>query len=689
MNYINNLKLGTKLALIFALILAVTSSAFLYNISNAKKGLTTTNRVVDLRVPTARNSLMMLNGINHALSALRGWMILGKDKFKQERQYAWEQEIDLPYAFLQEKSNNWTNPENVKRLERVGELLAEFRIEQQKIEDIAQTRGNVPAVKLLFDEAAPRAAIMVKSITRLIDIETTLGSGKQRKQLLGMMADVRGTTGLGLANIRAYLLSGDDKFRKKFDGIWQKNQRRFTDLSKQQGLFNAEQKIAFKALNAARSEFVPLPAQMFTLRGGKDWNLANHWLGTKAAPIGVELVSILQEMSANQRQLLRQDVDANSTLQQQNIATSWVLLIASIVVSAILGTLFVLSINRRLKENVAFASQLEQGNFTAKIKQTSDDELGQLAKSMGSLQEQLNRVIGNAKENTESMNTAAKEIASTSQAIAQAASEQAASVEQTSAAIEQMAASIAQNNENAGNTNTIANQSVEAAQHGGEAVTETVTAMNQIADKVSIIEDIAYQTNILALNASIEAARAGSHGRGFAVVAEEVRKLAERSGSAAQEINNLTVNSVEIATQGGSLISKIIPQIQQTAELVQEISAASNEQTTGTDQISQAMTQLDQTTQQNAAASEQLAATAEEIGNQAQSLMQQMSFFKVDQEGLQEAMSGDVFGSNDSLDAGVVGNNQLQSSAASGEFVAIAETAPASSEPDMQHFEKY
>ncbi len=639
---INNLTIGSKLALIFVLILTVTSSAFLYNIFNAKKGLATTDKVVDLRVPTAQNSLMMLNGINHALSALRGWMILGKEKFKQERQYAWKKEINAPYAFLQEKSKNWTNPQNITRLKRIGELLELFKIEQQKIEDIAQTRGNVPALQLLFDEAAPQAAIMVKNITRLIDIEATLGSGKQRKQLLGMMADVRGTTGLGLANIRAYLLSGDDKYRKKFAGLWNKNQRRFTDLSKQQALFNMEQKKAFKALKQARSNFLPLPEKMFTLRGRKDWNLANDWLGTKAAPIGSEIVSILQEMSANQKQLLAQDVDINQELQQKNIMLSWILLVASLIISAILGVLFIRSICGRLRKAVVFASQLEEGDFTAKIKKESKDELGLLTESMQRLQEQLNMVIGNAKESTETVYTAAKEIASTSMSIAQAASEQAASVEQTGAAIEQMAASIAQNNENAGNAHSIADKSVVAAQHGGEAVTETVDAMNQIAEKIGIIEDIAYQTNILALNASIEAARAGSHGRGFAVVADEVRKLAERSGSAAQDINILTTNSVQIANQAGCLIGEIIPQIQQTAELVEEISSASNEQAAGTDQISQSMTQLDQTTQQNAAISEQLAATAEEIGNQAQSLMQQMTFFNIDQQVLQRSISADV-----------------------------------------------
>ncbi len=617
-----------------------------------------TDKIVALRIPTAQNSLMMLNGINHALSALRGWMLLGKDQFKLERQHAWEKEIKQPYSFLLEKSKNWTNPENITRLKKMGELLKTFEADQQRIEDIAQTDNNIPAVNLLLTQAVPQAAVMVKNITTLIDLEATMDSSNQRKELLGILADVRGTTGLGLANIRAFLLSGDDKFKQKFDSLWQKNQSRFADLEQRQRLLGTKQTKAFKAFKAARTKFLPLPEQMFKLRAAKDWNLANYWLATKAAPVSAELVSILTAMTANQKQLLTKDTDTNHDSQQNDIIISWILLGSSILLSIILGILFIRSINKRLQDLLVFVSKLSQGSLNAQLTTTSNDELGQLATSLLDYSEELNLIIGNVKDSSQTMNTASKEIASTSSAISQAASEQAASVEQTSASVEQMAASIAQNSENAENTNTIASQSVGAAKKGGDAVTKTMTAMNQIAEKISIIEDIAYQTNILALNASIEAARAGNHGRGFAVVAEEVRKLAERSGSAAQEISNLTTESVDVANQAGSLIGEIIPQIQQTAELVQEISAASSEQAAGANQISQAMTSIDQTTQQNAAISEQLSATSIEITGQAQLLMQQMNFFSINEQALQESRAGELFKWDESLDVGIAEINR-------------------------------
>lgn len=202
-------------------------------------------------------------------------------------------------------------------------------------------------------------------------------------------------------------------------------------------------------------------------------------------------------------------------------------------------------------------------------------------------------------------------------------------VEQTSSSIEQMEASISQNSKNAQTTDKIANESTSAAKEGGEAVSGAVEAMMQIAEKISIIEDIAYQTNMLALNAAIEAACAGDHGKGFAVVAAEVRKLAERSQIAASEISGLTGSSVKVAEKAGMLLEKMVSDITRTAELIQEISAASDEQSSGVGQITSAMQQLDKVTQQNATGSEQLAATAEEMQAQSTNLQQVVSFFQL------------------------------------------------------------
>lgn len=284
----------------------------------------------------------------------------------------------------------------------------------------------------------------------------------------------------------------------------------------------------------------------------------------------------------------------------------------------------------KFKDLFSVTQSISEGKLNNHIDSNGEDELGQLLMSLDKMQTRLSDTMSNISESATSITTASDEINSTAQAISGAASEQAASVEQTSASIEQMSASIAQNSENANLTDNIATSSAQSAKEGGTAVTETVSAMKQVADKIGVIEDIAYQTNILALNASIEAARAGSHGRGFAVVAAEVRKLAERSQQAASEINGLTTTSVNQAENTGKLIDKLVPDISKTADLVQEISAASEEQSQGTEQITHAMTQLDQATQQNAAASEELAATAEEMNSLSQGLIKHLSYFTLD-----------------------------------------------------------
>jgi methyl-accepting chemotaxis protein len=316
------------------------------------------------------------------------------------------------------------------------------------------------------------------------------------------------------------------------------------------------------------------------------------------------------------------------------------ILLAAIAVSAAVSVLIARSIVKPVNAIVSGLDYLAKGDLATLQKTTGDsqhiisrnDELGDAARSLKTLIDTLGTVLGNIRRASNEVSAGANNLSSTAQSLSQGANEQAASIEELSSSVEELVSTIQQNADHTRQADALSRTVAVSAEESGKKVQETVTSMGEIAAKIGIIEEIARQTNLLALNAAIEAARAGEAGKGFAVVATEVRKLAERSAQAAGEITKLSRTSVEIASNTGEQLDRLVPDIRKSADLIQEITAATSEQSSGANQIAQGVSQMDSVVQQNAAASEELASTAEELAGQAISLSEAIDFFRIDGE---------------------------------------------------------
>ncbi len=366
---------------------------------------------------------------------------------------------------------------------------------------------------------------------------------------------------------------------------------------------------------------------------------ASNIYATQTAPA----LKTVQEIFTEVRAIVANNIMTDDQMLLQAEHTKRIIVIV-VIVAVVAGIFMAWLISNGilgpLRKGLDFVSEVSTGNLAADVDLERKDELGKLADGMRNMVGRLREVVSSVNSATENVASGSEELSASAESLSQGATEQAASIEEVSSSMEEMGSNIRQNADNAKQTESVAEKSQVQAEQSGEAVGEAVVAMKSIAEKIMIIEEIARQTNLLALNAAIEAARAGEHGKGFAVVAAEVRKLAERSGVAASEIRELSASSVEIAERAGGMLQELVPSIRMTADLVQEISAASNEQNTGATQINQAIQQLDKVIQQNASASEEMASTAEELSSQGQMLQQSMSFFKLDRAVVKMLSSG-------------------------------------------------
>ena len=342
-----------------------------------------------------------------------------------------------------------------------------------------------------------------------------------------------------------------------------------------------------------------------------------------------EMRGILDQLTG----LTMQKVDSRRLEAEAAFVRTTITLSITTIIGIIIGLVLALfiagGITKPVKKLMGIVDSISKGDLEVELEIDRKDEIGQLVDKIADMVDKFRSVVMDVAAAADNVANASQAMNASTEQMSQGATEQATSSEQASSSMEQMSSNIRQNADNALQTEKIAVKAAEDTLQGGEAVTETVRAMSEIAEKISIIEEIARQTNMLALNAAIEAARAGEHGKGFAVVAAEVRKLAERSQSAAAEIIHLSTTSMEVAEKAGQMFEQMVPDIRKTAELVQEIAAASSEQNAGAAQINKAIQQLDHVTQQNASAAEEMSSTAEELASQAVHLGETIAYFKV------------------------------------------------------------
>ena len=364
----------------------------------------------------------------------------------------------------------------------------------------------------------------------------------------------------------------------------------------------------------------------------------------------------------------------------------------ALIIALIIGiSLFILvntqvsrSITNALNKGVKFAEAISKGDLTKILDVNQKDEVGQLSASLNNMVTKLREIVGGIITGSEHIASASQQLSSTSQQLSQGATEQASSVEEVSSTMEEIAANVEQNSENSTQTEQISLSAQEGIRSVSEKSSQAIEANRTIADKINIINDIAFQTNLLALNAAVEAARAGEHGKGFAVVASEVRKLAENSKVAADQIVTLAAQSLKLSEEAGQQMMETLPRVEDSTKLVQEISAASAEQNNGATQVNNAIQQLSNVTQQNAAASEEMATSSEELASQASQLKQSISFFNINGKHQQETLRVRGLKKTEFSTTGENGHNKTEETINKGFNMTLADN----SIPD-DSFEKY
>ncbi|MBC8287159.1 MAG: HAMP domain-containing protein [Nitrospinae bacterium] len=385
-----DMTIGKKVGLGFGVITLILMGVVLLTIQQVRSMEIITKRVVELRTPTAHASLMMLNGINHSLASLRGWILIGDPKFQTERSIAWEEQINPSLQLMHELAPNWTDPENKTRLKSIEEEINNFKAVQQKIEDIARTPENSPAQKILFAQAEPLEKSIVAIVSKMIQQEIQDNSTTKNKRMVEILANIETTTSLALERADEYLLSGKQEFKKESLENWKKNVAYIHVLKKNENKLNKEQVKSFESLQGKLNMFGPLLEEIIRIRSGEEWNLANHWVEIDAAPAAFQIKELLNDMTSVQEELLENDVKEISRKTHFLIVLLVALFFSAALISGVLGANITRSITEPILDICKLADELAHGNHKRKrLPVFSRNELGTLSQSFNELLDRL------------------------------------------------------------------------------------------------------------------------------------------------------------------------------------------------------------------------------------------------------------------------------------------------------------